>query len=66
MITHVACYAGFPVAVSADLFEAASHHGLVSSSFLTPFLSMMGLTSGRSDQFWRSLPLARSLRPARS
>ncbi len=47
----------FPVAVSADLFEAASHHGLVSSSFLTPFLSMMGLTSGRSDQFWRSLPL---------
>ncbi len=47
----------FPVAVTADLFEAASHHGLVSSSFLTPFLSMMGLTSGRSDEFWRSLPL---------
>ncbi len=47
----------FPVAVTADLFDAASHHGLVSSSFLTPFLSMMGLTSGRSDEFWRSLPL---------
>ncbi len=47
----------FPVGVTADLFEAASHHGLVSSSFLTPFLSMMGLTSGRSDEFWRSLPL---------
>ena len=47
----------FPLAVTADLFEAASHHGLASSSFLTPFLSMMGLTSDRSDEFWRSLPL---------
>ena len=47
----------FPVAATADLFEAASHHGLVSSSFLTPFLSMMGLTAGRSGEFWRSLPL---------
>lgn len=47
----------FPVAVTADLFEASSHHGLVSSAFVTPFLSMMGLTSARSDDFWRSLPL---------
>lgn len=47
----------FPVAVTADLFEAASHHGLVSSAFCTPFLSMMGLTAARSDDFWRSLPL---------
>jgi putative CocE/NonD family hydrolase len=47
----------FPLAVTADLFEAASHHGLASSSFVTPFLSMMGLTAARSDEFWRSLPL---------
>ena len=47
----------FPVAVTADLYEAASHHGLVSSAFVTPFLSMMGLTSARSDEFWRSIPL---------
>ncbi|MCW2514695.1 MAG: peptidase [Mycobacterium sp.] len=47
----------FPVAVTSNLFEAASHHGLVSSSFITPFLSMMGLTAARSDEFWRSLPL---------
>lgn len=47
----------FPVAVTADLFEAASHHGLVSSAFCTPFLSMMGLTAARGDDFWRSLPL---------
>jgi predicted acyl esterase len=47
----------FPVAVTADLFEAASHHGLVSSAFVTPFLSMIGLTAARGDEFWRSLPL---------
>jgi predicted acyl esterase len=47
----------FPVAVTADLYEAASHHGLVSSSFVTPFLSMMGLTSDRSDMFWRRNPV---------
>lgn len=47
----------FPLAVTSDLFEAASHHGLVSSAFITPFLSMMGLTAARSDDFWRSLPL---------
>ncbi|MDZ7883896.1 MAG: CocE/NonD family hydrolase [Mycobacterium sp.] len=47
----------FPLAVTADLFEAASHHGLVSSAFITPFLSMMGLTAARSDEFWRSLPV---------
>ncbi|WP_319432596.1 CocE/NonD family hydrolase [Mycobacterium sp. RTGN5] len=46
----------FPVAVTADLYDAASHHGLTSTSFLTPFLSMMGLTSDRSDAFWRRNP----------
>src|SRR6476659_3859798 len=47
----------FPVAVTADLYEAAMHHGLFSSSFITPFLSMVGLTAARSDGFWRSRPL---------
>ena len=47
----------FPVAVTADLYEAAVHHGLFSASFVTPFLSMMGLTAARSDTFWRSRPL---------
>ncbi len=47
----------FPVAVTADLYEAAAHHGLASTSFITPFLSMMGLTSDRSDAFWRRNPL---------
>lgn len=43
-----------PVAVSPDLYEAASHHGLVNSSFLTPFLAMVGLTAGQTDRLWRS------------
>jgi putative CocE/NonD family hydrolase len=47
----------FPIAVTADLYEGAVHHGLLSSGFVTPFLSMIGLTSKRSDEFWRSLPL---------
>lgn len=47
----------FPVAATADLYEAASHHGLASTSFVTPFLAMMGLTSGRSDTFWRRNPV---------
>ena len=40
----------FPVAVTADLYEGASHHGLVSSSFVTPFRRMVGMTSQRSDK----------------
>jgi len=44
----------FPVAVTTDLYEAAMHHGLFSSGFVTPFLAMIGLTSARSDRFWRS------------
>ena len=44
----------FPVAVTTDLYDAAMHHGLFSSSFVTPFLAMVGLTSARSDRFWRS------------
>ncbi|WP_235632067.1 CocE/NonD family hydrolase [Mycolicibacterium rutilum] len=47
----------FPIAATTDLYEAASHHGLVSSSFVTPFLSMVGLTADRGEGFWRSLPL---------
>ena len=52
----------FPVAVTADLYDAASHHGLASSSFITPFLSMMGLTSDRSDGFWRRNPVIAAAR----
>ncbi len=52
----------FPVAVTADLYDAATHHGLASTSFITPFLSMMGLTSDRSDGFWRRNPVIAAAR----
>jgi uncharacterized protein len=46
-----------PLAVIADMYDGASHHGLLSSSFVTPFLAMIGLTSERSDKLWRSKPV---------
>ncbi|MGB3353573.1 MAG: CocE/NonD family hydrolase [Mycobacterium sp.] len=52
----------FPVAVTADLYDAASHHGLASATFITPFLAMMGLTSDRSDAFWRRNPVIAAAR----
>ncbi|WP_159500118.1 CocE/NonD family hydrolase [Microbacterium sp. 18062] len=42
-----------PVAVTADLYEAASHHGLANTGFLTPFLAMVGLTAHKTDRLWR-------------
>jgi uncharacterized protein len=44
----------FPVGVTADLYDAATHNGLTSSSFVTPFLSMVGLTSRQTNKLWRS------------
>ena len=43
-----------PIAGTFDLFEFASHHGLVSSGFLTPFLSMVGMTAAHTNKLWRS------------
>jgi putative CocE/NonD family hydrolase len=42
-----------PLAGTFDLYQSATHNGLMSSGFITPFLSMIGMTSGRSDKFWR-------------
>ena len=43
----------FPVAVTSDLYEAARPHGLFNSSFLSPFLAMVGITSAHGDELWR-------------
>ena len=43
-----------PVAGTFDLFKSATHHGLMSSGFVTPFLSMIGMTSGHTNKLWRS------------
>jgi predicted acyl esterase len=44
----------FPVASTIDLYESATHHGLASTSFLTPFLALIGMTSQRTNALWRS------------
>jgi hypothetical protein len=43
-----------PIAGTFDLYDSATHHGLMSSSFVTPFLFMIGMTSGQSNKLWRS------------
>jgi uncharacterized protein len=52
-----------PIAGTFDLYESATHHGLMSSSFVTPFLFMIGMTSGQTNKLWRSklLDAVRSL-----
>lgn len=48
----------FPLAVTTDLYEAAMHHGLLNATFLTPFLSMVGMTAGHGSKVWRSKVVA--------
>jgi len=43
-----------PIAGTFDLYESATHHGLMSSGFVTPFLAMIGMTSGKTNRLWRS------------
>jgi uncharacterized protein len=43
-----------PIAGTYDLYESATHHGLMSSGFVTPFLYMIGMTSGHTNKLWRS------------
>jgi putative CocE/NonD family hydrolase len=56
----------FPLAVTSDLYDGANHHGLLSSSFVTPFLAMTGLTAERSDEFLRSKPVGLARRVLKS
>jgi putative CocE/NonD family hydrolase len=43
-----------PLETTIDLYESANHNGLASSGFVTPFLSMIGMTSGHTNKLWRS------------
>jgi predicted acyl esterase len=38
----------FPLETTIDLCESAMHNGLMSSSFVTTFLAMIGMTYGRT------------------
>jgi uncharacterized protein len=44
----------FPLEPTVDLYQSAVLHGLMSSSFVTTFLAMIGMTSGRTNKLWRS------------
>ena len=44
----------FPLEATIDLYESAMHNGLMSSSFVTTFLAMIGMTSGHTNKLWRS------------
>jgi uncharacterized protein len=44
----------FPLETTVDLYESAMHNGLFSSSFVTTFLAMIGMTSGHTNKLWRS------------
>jgi uncharacterized protein len=44
----------FALEATTDLYESAVHHGLMSSSFVTTFLAMIGMTSGRTNKLWRN------------
>src|SRR5579863_2095752 len=43
-----------PIAGTFDLYESAMLNGLMSSSFVTTFLAMIGMTSGHTNKLWRS------------
>jgi predicted acyl esterase len=43
-----------PLEATIDLYESANHNGLASAGFVTPFLSMIGMTSGHTNKLWRS------------
>ena len=43
-----------PFAGTYDLYSSSYHNGLLSASFITPFLSMIGLTAKQTNKLWRS------------
>jgi uncharacterized protein len=44
----------FAFEATTDLYQSAVHHGLMSASFVTTFLAMIGMTSGKTNKLWRS------------
>ncbi|HYB27990.1 MAG TPA: CocE/NonD family hydrolase [Solirubrobacteraceae bacterium] len=44
----------FALEATTDLYQSAVHHGLMSASFVTTFLAMIGMTSGHTNKLWRS------------
>jgi uncharacterized protein len=53
----------FALGTNESVFDVVSHHGVVSSSFLSAWFGAVGILSGKSDELWRSrrLELVRAL-----
>ncbi|MGZ3643593.1 MAG: CocE/NonD family hydrolase [Ktedonobacteraceae bacterium] len=47
----------FPLAVTADLYEAIWHHGLLNSTFITSWLSAVAVAAGHGAKLWRGKTL---------
>lgn len=43
-----------PIGGTYDFYQSTTHNGLLSSSFITPFLYMIGMTSSHTNKLWRS------------
>ena len=43
----------FPVAVTPDLYEAVWHHGLLNSTFITSWLTAVGVAAAHGENLWR-------------
>ncbi len=43
----------FPVAVTADLYEAVWHHGLLNATFFNSWLTTVGVAAAHGEDLWR-------------
>lgn len=47
----------FPLAVSPDLYDAIWHHGLLSSTFITSWITAVGVAAAHGSDLWRGKTL---------
>ena len=44
----------FPLGTNESVYDVASHHGLFAESFISPWLSAVGVLSEKTNDLWRS------------
>jgi uncharacterized protein len=44
----------FPVGTNESVYDVAWHHGLLASSFISPWISAVGVLSQKTNDLWRS------------
>jgi putative CocE/NonD family hydrolase len=48
----------FPLGTNESVYDVAWHHGLLAASFLSPWLSAVGVLSEKTNDLWRSRKIA--------